>query len=372
VKDVRVLAVTHPDVAWAAPAAGDYVRALAQTRALNNGHVEWAALQCGNGAVPLALPAGPQACWLTSLAATYGRALRDEIRREMTGAPALAARGLSHLLEAWLRLMRADHVVYANHLLFSTSLYGRWRGDGLEGALHALRAAYPDRAILWRSLNVADHANLIARMREAGARLLLSRVVWRVADPAAQWAPRTDVKADIALAERSGLRIDMPEALPAADLQRVLDLYRAIYLDKYSPANPDYTPEALRAAMETGTLRLVLVRAGTDEIVAFAADQVFGGELTGPLLGHDSSRPREEGLYRVAMSLSVRRALDEGLSVNYSAGAGAFKRHRGATPALEYAAVFDDHLPPWRRAGYAVLEAALNALTPALEKRALR
>ena len=365
------MAVDDPDIVWGDLAVGRYVRALnalGPAGALGNACFDLAALQLRDRAVPLLLPQGPQGCWLTSPVVTYGQSLRDEIDRELSGSPAVFARLGSYLAEWLLRATKADRVVYVNHLLFSTSLHGRWSGEDLAEALAALRSTYPDRAIVWRSLNQGDHPALLARVSAAGGRRLLSRVVWRLPDPARQWAPRTDVKADLRLAEAHGLRVDIARAPSPKELDRALSLYADIYIAKYSRTNPDYTRAALAAAVVAGVLRLEWVRAASGEIVAFAGDHVCEHELASPLLGHDRTRPITEGLYRIAMAASVRRALAEGLAVNYSAGAGAFKRNRGATPALEYQAVFDDHLPWPRRSGYALLAKALDAMTPTLER----
>lgn len=368
---VRVLAVDDPDIVWGDPAVGRYVRALARLKpagALDNARFDLAALQLRDRAVPLLTPEGPQGCWLTSPIVTYGRSLRDEIDRDLRGGQALLARLGSYLAEGLLRATKADRVVYVNHLLFSTSLHGRWPGDDLDEALAVLRAAFPDRAIVWRSLNLGDHAPLLARMQAAGGRRVLSRVVWRLAEPARQWSPRTDVKADLKLAGVHALVVEAAPSPSPEELDRALALYADIYIAKYSRTNPGYSAAFLEAAVSAGMLRLEWVRAPSGQIVAFAGDHVCEHELASPLLGHDRSRPPAEGLYRIAMALSVQRALAEGLAVNYSAGAGVFKRNRGATPALEYQVVFDSHLPPWRRAGYALLAKALDALTPTLER----
>jgi hypothetical protein len=365
------MAVDDPDIIWGDLAVGRYVRALkalGPAGALDNARFELAILQLHDRAVPLLLPQGPQGCWLTSPVVTYGRSLRDEIGRELQGGQAVFARLGSYLAEGLLRATQADKVVYVNHLLFSTSLHGRWSGEDLAEAVAALRTVYPERSIVWRSLNLGDHTALLARMQAAGGRRMLSRVVWRLPDPARQWAPRTDVKADLRLAETQGLRIDAARAPSPEDLDRALALYTDIYIAKYSRTNPAYTRAALAAAVATGVLRLEWVRAPSGEIVAFAGDHVCEHELASPLLGHDRTRPQAQGLYRIAMALSVRRALAEGLTVNYSAGAGAFKRNRGATPALEYQMIFDRHLPWRRRSGYALLAKALDAMTPTLER----
>ncbi|HWU14091.1 MAG TPA: hypothetical protein VN157_08780 [Caulobacter sp.] len=368
---VRVSAVDDPSITWGDPAVGRYVRALAglgPTGALDNARFDLAALQLRDRALSLVLPQGPQASWLTSPIVTYGRSLRDEVDRELHGAQAFLARQASYLAEGLLRATQADKIVYVNHLLFSTSLHGGWSGAEIDEALSVLRAAYPDRAIVWRSLNLGDHAPLLARMETAGGRRVLSRVVWRLAEPSKQWSPRTDVKADLRLAGAPALIVE-PAPTPSPDeLDRVLALYADIYLAKYSRTNPGYSRAFLQAAVASGVLRLQWVRAPSGLIIAFAGDQVCEHELASPLLGHDRTRPPAQGLYRIAMALSVRRALSEGLAVNYSAGAAAFKRNRGATPALEYLVVFDSHLPPWRRAGYALLAKVLDAMTTTLER----
>lgn len=370
---VRIAAVSDPELTWDEPAVGRYLRALEDLGpdgALANARFRLAALSLPDRTFPLVLPEGRQGCWLTSPTVTHGRALRDEIRRRLTGVQALAALAAGGTMEALLAASRADRTVYVNHLLFSTSLYGGWTGDGLEAALAALRAAWPDRAILWRSLNTADHADLLERMAAHGARLLPSRIVWRLPDPARQWARRTDVRADLKLAAAGGFRFEPLQAPSHADIERMVRLYEDVYLAKYSQANPAYRPAALKAAVETGVLRLVQVRAPDGEVVAFSADHIHGRELSSPLLGYDRDRPASDGLYRIAMAAPVQHAVAEGLAVNYSAGAERFKRHRGATPALEYLAVFDDHLPLRRRAGYAALSRALARLTPTLERMA--
>jgi len=371
VSAVRVAAVDDPALDWGDPAVGAYARALAALGpdgALENARFHLAALQLRDRALTLVVPQGRQACWLTAPSVTYGQTLREEVERELKGGEALAAKAASWLAEGLLRVTQADDAVYVNHLLFSTSLHGGWDGVELDEALTALRMAYPDRTIVWRSLNAVDHAGLLARMQAAGGRRLLSRLIWRLPDPERQWTPRRDVRRDLALTAAGGFTVETDARPTPEEIERLLALYTGVYIAKYSRANPRYTAAALAAGITSGVLRLSLVRGPSGEIVAFAADQTCGGELATPMLGHDRTRPEAEGLFRIAMALSIQHAVEQGLAVNGSAGAAAFKRHRGATPALEHQMVFDDHLPPWRRAGYALLAKALDALTPTLER----
>ena len=373
-RGVRVASIDDAGLAWGAEQAGlaTYTRALAAPAALGNAAFAAHVLQLRDRAFPLIAPDGANSCWLTSLATTFGKAARDEAVREVSGLEALTFNALSHLAEALLRLGQADRAVYANHLLFSTSLYGDWRGEDLAPALNALRAAFPDRAIIWRSLNDEDHADLAARMAALGGRKLLSRVVWRLPDPARDWARRRDARDDQRLAEAQGLRVETARDLSAVERARIRALYGDLYRGKYSRTNPDYSAALLGAAVENGVLELRLIRNGDGVIEGFVGEHVYQGILVNPMLGYDRALPQTRGLYRIAMAASIERAVAEGLAVNWSAGAGGFKRNRGARPTLEFCMIFDDHLPAWRRMTYRALAAALNALAPMLERIALK
>ena len=372
---VRVTGVDDEAIAWGdgQAAIGAYLRSVASIgpSALGNAEFTLGVLQLEDRAFALVTPSRGS-CWLTSLATTYGRAARDETSREVGGAQALLFRGLSHVVEALLRLGKADDVVFANHLLFSTSLYGDWSGSDLEVALDALRAAFPDRAIVWRSLNLQDNATLVERMTRLGGQRLLSRIVWRLPDPRQDWARRRDARDDRKLLHAHGLRLENARGCPNEELERVLTLYNDLYRRKYSTTNPAYSAGMLRAAIKSGVLTMQLIRNECGILEGFTTEHVYQGTLINPLLGYDRSRPQSWGLYRIAMAASAERAMAEGLSVNYSAGAAAFKRNRGAQPTLEFSMVFDNHLPRWRRLAYQGLSSALESMRPMLERIALR
>lgn len=373
---IRVTTAADPTIVWSAGQAGmhAYTAALASAAPrtmLANATFTAAVLQLKDRAFPV-IAADQGSCWLTSLAATYGQAARDEVSRELTGARAIAFNTLSYCAEGFLRTLQAPRCVYANHLLFSTTLYGDWTGEDLPEALDALRSAYPDRAIVWRSLTQEDNAALVKRMLELGGRRLLSRIIWRTPDPVRDWAPRRDVRDDRKLLTTAGMQIETVRNLSPEDTQRILNLYRGLYREKYSRTNPDYGAALLQAAVESGVLVIKLLRNEAGAIEAFVAEHIHHGVLTTPMLGYDRTLPQSRGLYRMAMAISGERAVAEGLAINFSAGAAAFKRNRGARPAVEFSVVFDSHLPAWRRMAYSGLASALDAMAPSLERIALQ
>jgi hypothetical protein len=339
---------------------------------LSNADVESTALQMPDRAFAVLAPARGAACWIVSLCTLLGRTARQEVARETHGMQALAFTALSLLAEAILRGGRADRAVYPNHVLLSTSLYGDWRGDGLEDGLNALRAAYPNHAIIWRSLTQEDNAALLARMAALGGRMAPCRVTWRIENPAQSWAVRRDVRDDRALMRQQGFQAEAAIMTCPDDLRSALGMYASLYLHKYSNTNPAYRLDWLHAAVQSGLLRLRVIRNAAGDIEAFCAEHTYQGVMTIPLLGHDPACPQTRGLYRAAMAASMEHALQNGLRVNLSAGAGAFKRNRGAKPALEFCVIFCDHLPAYRRAVYGGLTSSLRALAPTLQRIATR
>ena len=71
--------------------------------------------------------------------------------------------------------------------------------------------------------------------------------------------------------------------------------------------------------------------------------------MTGSLLGYDIDLPPKLGLYRQAFAVLMSEASNRGQLLNLSAGAGLFKVFRGAQPCIEYDAIYDYHLPYYRR-----------------------
>ena len=311
------------------------------------------------------VPGSRNRCWVTSLATLLGPMARQEIRREQTGLAALLAIALSHLVEAGLRLTRADRVVFPAHHLLTTSLYEDGQATDLRATAGDIAAAFPDRAVVLRSLNRRHHGSFLTR----GGTLWPVRVVWIIDDMTRDWRPRRDVHRDLQGLESSGLaRRRYSAAMPAAHLDRVLAHYRRLYIERYSRHNPDYTADYIQACLAAGTLEILTLERN-DDIVAFCALHRRGQVLSVPMVGYDQGR---EGLYRFVMALPALEAEARGLALNLSAGASRFKRHRGARPHVEYLMILDGHLPVWRRLAYRATAALLQALEPQLIKAATR
>ncbi|GAA4095839.1 hypothetical protein GCM10022248_78480 [Nonomuraea soli] len=250
----------------------------------------------------------------------------------------------------WLcRFSRVNRVVLVNNWLLSTNLYPRMREGQVEAAIERLRQEFPDHAIVFCSVNepIPGCVNVPGRqiyLIEPGKTASRARKRWR---------------RELRMIERDGYEVVVPD-----DPKRVVELYDKLYLDKYSRNNPQFSerfvaelPFTYRALAKNGRVEAVLGYYERD------------GVITTPVFGYDTDRPREEGLYRMLSALLYEIAEERGLKVNDSAGAGHFKRLRGAEPQIEYRAAYVEHLPWRRRVAWVVLEAVLGRFVVPMMRR---
>lgn len=300
----------------------------------------------------------------------YALAAWDEVRRLKPWVlrPALGA--LIAPIAAILRAGQINKAVHVNNWLLSTNLYPRLDEEHLK-AITGLTERFPAHALILRSLNDRMHGEILTALQSLGYRLIPSRQVWlhdvchwESFPEKARWQLRRDAK----LIEQTGYEVVPHESLTPADLPRLRELYRLLYLQKYSHFNPDFTERFFAHALETQSLYLVgLRKAGRiDGILGY----VWRNEvMTTPVCGYDTSLPQSLGLYRMISAVLAQEARRRGLLLHASSGAASFKRLRGAVPAIEYSAVYDRHLPPHRRLPWVLLGRALNAIAVPLVQR---
>ncbi|MFC3798985.1 GNAT family N-acetyltransferase [Cohnella sp. GCM10012308] len=272
-----------------------------------------------------------------------------------------------------LKATRFNRIVHVNNWLLSTNLYPALSDEQWSAALDRLIRAFPGHAIAFRSLNVSLNAREMHLLRGRRCRLVPSRQIYllRTGDPEfANAKARWLLKRDRALAEKHGYHAVGPADIVPADIPRIAELYKMLYLDKYSLYNPQFTARFYEQALAEGTLELHGYRDVTtgrlEAILGFYARE---GAMTTPLFGYDTSRPQAHGLYRMLSALLIGIARERGLLLHESSGAAQFKRNRGAVADIEYTALYDRHLPAWRRGSWSALEGLLGKIgVPLMQK----
>ena len=330
-----------------------YIEAVAQAGVdamVSNVRTQWLALRSGDRVYPVSVNdrerGDSYVCLPHSAYVLYGR---EELSLVDVGAMRPVLRAAIFVVDLLLRVARINRIVHVDNWLLSTNLHGDWDGSDLEQVRLALRERFPGHYLAVRSIDPWSSPQLDAALRADGWLMLPSRQVWVLDDVANQWRPRKSVGHDIRLLRRSGMRPEDLQTLRPGDAERIAQLYRMLYVDKYSALNPIFTPAWVEVTHRTGVLRYRAVRDRDGVIVSVAGSLVRGGVLTPPVVGYDTTRPISEGLYRIASYLFSEQAQSLGARLHASAGAADFKRVRGARPVIECTAIWAGSVPAWRR-----------------------
>jgi hypothetical protein len=287
----------------------------------------------------------------------YVRYPLGEIDRHGRGLAAVFGRSLLCFSIPFLRASRIDEVVSVNNWLLSTNPVADLELPAVERLTAALCEQFPRRAILFRTVNPETHPELAANLVACGYNLVASRTVYLL-DPASRAYRLSDnVRRDRRLLHNGEYELVAHDGLSAADMPRLAELHRLLYIEKHSAMNAEFSSLFFETVWGNRFFEFQALRK-EGRIDAYCAYFELGGLLIGSLIGYDTRLPADLGLYRRATALLMEESRRRGLLMNCSAGAGAFKYHRGARPCVEYDAVFDRHLQLCRRVGWRLLKAA--------------
>ena len=328
-------------------------------------------LDCAGISVPLTVNNGKTSgnCYICDPVTGYVDYAKDETRNFVTN-PVLQG-ALIGLIKAAAVLVRSsglDRSVHVNNWLFSTNPAPMVSANMAAALRDDLVARFPDHALILRSLNTYSDQQTLRALQGEGFDLLPSRQIY-VFDGRVPVTLSKDMKNDRALLRKTPFERVGNDGFSQADYARCITLYNQLYLEKYTPLNPQYTASYLAEMHQAGLLELEGLRTVEGELVAIGGRFQYGHTLTQPLLGYDTKRPRNEGLYRLITAMAQQDAMAKGLLFNMSAGAAEFKRNRGAKSAIEYSAVYTRHLTRKRHLATRCVGSVLSAVGVPLLKR---
>jgi len=282
---------------------------------------------------------------------TYGGF--EEIERLGNPAAEAVIRAILRPIGWWFRRAEFDRVVYINNWLLSTNLYPALQAEQIEALAWMLPSLFPDRPVIFRSLDRYRKLHLIDALERCGYRMVVSRQVWYIDPEAAR--QKKQFKVDMSVFKKSQYEIVDGKALTDAEIDRAVELYNLLYIQKYSHFNPQFTPAFIRLARDCDllTLRMLRLDGRFDAVMGYF---VRNGVMTQPFFGYDTTLPQKIGLYRLLTMVTLLEGMEHGLMVHASAGVGPFKKLRGGMPVIEYNAVYDRHLPLGRRLPWSVLK----------------
>ncbi len=289
----------------------------------------------------------------------------EEVERLNNPAAEALIRAVLHPVAWYFRRAQLDRVVYVNNWLLSTNLYPGLDEATIRALAQALPARFPDRTVIFRSVDERANQRLLQTLAGEDYRMVLSRQVWYMQPEEAQ---RTrQVKEDSRVLRHHPYTVVDGQALTDDELERCLDLYNLLYLEKYSYYNPQFTPAFLRLARDAEILHLRALRRD-GQINGVMGFFVRNGLMTQPLFGYDTGLSMDEGLYRLLTLITLQEGQARNLLVHASGGVGKFKKIRGGKSVIEYNAVYDQHLPVQRRLPWRILQRISAAAIPIFQK----
>ena len=279
--------------------------------------------------------AGARAAWIDYAAHEAVRSASASRQRWLNGL-AIAPLAVARAAFAAAGFTRA---AWLDNPLFSTQLGAPVLASNVT---HWRALAVPQaagRALFWRNLCVEVEPMLPRALRADAWRLLPARLVY-LCDPSSSdlWK-RNHVRRDHKLMRSDGVDWVSHAQLTVADIPALRRCFRAVFFDKHSALNPDFTDAFFARCLQPDSPLELLALRWQGQIVGVLALYIQHGWLTTPLIGYDTTAPGPLGLYRRLMARLLWEAKERGLRLHYSSGAGDFKRHRGGEPVLEYTAV---------------------------------
>lgn len=335
------------------------------------------------------LQVGPHVFPMTVNGAVYGQSYvcsihtafilyaRQEIQRWQDKSPknkrisltALFLKSIVRGMEWMMTAAHVDQIVSVNNWLLSTNLYPEWSGEHLGELTDTLIQQYPHHMIVFRSLNKITASALITAFKKTGYLLVPARQIYFLHQRFQDYMKKRDTKADLKFLAQTTYRVVHHDDIMPADYPRIAHLYQLLYIEKYSAYNPQFTITYIQLCHEQRLLTMIGLRNEQgilDGVVGFFERN---GVFTTPLLGYDTELPASLGLYRLLSIILLKHTHTTGLICNKSSGAAHFKRLRGAIPAIEYSAIYIQHLPWGRRAFLKTLAFFLtNVGLPIMEK----
>lgn len=309
-------------------------------------------------------------CYVCCPSVAYIDYALSELRHfEGHGGLSLALHGLVNLARPVIAATGIDRHVQINNWLLATNPALPLGAVELEAVTRRLIASHPRHAVIWRSLNEISDTEQIARATACGYDLFPARQIYLFDCRTAEPVVHRDEKRDRALLAQGDYEVVEPDQIRPADHARMAELYGMLYLDKYTRLNPQYSAAFIAEAQHSGMMSFQGLRSPEGRLDGMVAFFDLGGVMTAPMVGYDTSKPQQLGLYRRLMAIGMQRARQRRMLFNMSGGAASFKRNRGAVPAIEYAAVYTRHLPVGQRAACWIVRTILERVGLALLQR---
>ncbi len=273
----------------------------------------------------------------------------EEMKRHKMSLTALLLTPFLTLFKLWSRLSKINKLVIVNNFLLSTNLYPSLSSSQVHLIHQFFKDQFPDHAIIFRSLNSYTEKNLSNDLTKIDYTFITNRSVYLFNPENYQNLPskkRWIIEKDKKL--KKNFKILKHEDFKVSDASEIKRLYDLLYLEKYSYLNPAFTAFFFKEAIQQKifTLSGIVYEGRLVGVIGFFKTK---GIMATPIVGYDTNLPESLGLYRLLTILMLEESLSSNSLFHMSAGAGHFKRQRGAFQELESMGIATCHLPKYRQ-----------------------
>ncbi|MBY0123847.1 hypothetical protein [Bacillus sp. S/N-304-OC-R1] len=237
-----------------------------------------------------------------------------------------------------------NKIVSVNNWFLSTNLYFPLSSKQIQRITAFLTERFPKHTIQFRSISKALYPEMFEGFERNSYQRIMSRSVYLFLPERFREISKKrkrDFYRDQALLENSPYKVveGTEEMIPW-----IKSHYEQLYIEKYSEHNPQFTLDFFKNLLDHQLMEFKLLKQND------SYDGVIGyfyrdGILTTPIFGYEMEKGQTNGLYRILSYLIASEVLEKDYIGHFSAGAGNFKRNRGALQEIEYTFFYNKHLP---------------------------
>lgn len=308
---------------------------------VSNAHCQIQTIEFGGHSHPVSVLEHShwQECEASSPRSALLRVNRNRLTQS-TSTTARMADALSCLvygpLSALMHTGKLDQAALVANYLLPTSLYPAWSTDDIRLMTERLQTAHPQRPLMMQHLCSEVCPQLIHHLQRHGWKMIATRTVF-LSDP--QQTYQTN------LCHGTNLDIVRQDQLNNSDLHELHALYMQYKARQTNHLQADFSLAFFELCLETGFVELTGLRWQGHWVGLLGTyTQTGSGWLTAPLMAWDHNSPASVKPDHILQELFVQEARQKQLRLHY--GAELKINPANGTGAIEYTAIYDQHLPP--------------------------
>ena len=308
---------------------------------INNANHEVALAVIDNEILPLVINHGNgSSFYLTSPYVNYIEYAKDFIASLNNTLIRKLLLWLTRLITVLVNQKHIDKVIYINHWMTATGPQLCLSIEQINLLLKLLKNKYG--AYVFKGVRKNKLDDLISNALQKNFHYIFNRQIylWYFND----FKKSSEFKSDRSLLKRNANSLETTSKIDHITADRLCELYKKIYFEKYSNYSGDYTPLWFIKTL-AGSSTHTCITKQNEVISSFITYFRYGDELIASITGHDPALSKQYGLYRLGVAYLMALAEKEKLILNLSSGSGKFKLNRGSKKVLEYELVCFKHLP---------------------------